>query len=41
MSSSSSIASNKDELMFLGKVCHHDHCNLHDFLPFSVSEYGL
>lgn len=29
--------SNREELMFLGKECHHPSCHLHDFLPFSVS----
>jgi hypothetical protein len=27
---------NREELMFLGKECHHPSCHLNDFLPFSV-----
>jgi hypothetical protein len=38
MSSRSSLASNRDEIMFLGQECHHAHCHLNDFLPFSVSQ---
>ncbi|WVR05315.1 hypothetical protein IAU60_002329 [Kwoniella sp. DSM 27419] len=33
--SASPAMSNRSEMMFLGRECHHPACHLHDFLPFS------
>ena len=37
MTAAEASTPNREELMFLGKECHHPSCHLNDFLPFSVS----